>query len=161
MPSKPRLWVRFGHWLSGFVVHVMFSITALGVAINDWDRDCGDDDDLEITGSGWLITSEAIMIIYAVLLIPGFLLWEMHPGRRIHNAIILNIYSFFVILLFSLILIGWDILGIFLLFEEIYKCRNSGMWVMSVISLIRSWIHFMYPLSVIILREIEEAFMKP
>ena len=158
--NKTRLGVRFSHWLSGFLVHVVFSIVSLGVAIKEWDKDCSNDNDLQITGSGWLIISEVFIIIYALFLIPCFLLWEMHPGKRIRYAIILDIYSVLVIFSFTLFFIGWDLLGMFLLFEEIYKCKGSGVWVMSVISIVRAWVHFMYPVSIIIMRGMEEHFSK-
>lgn len=158
--SKTLLSVRFVHWLSGFLVHIVISWVALVVAIIDWDRDCEDDNDLQISGSSWLITSEAILVLYALLLLPSFLLWESKTENRVdsHHCIVLDIYTIVVILFFTFFFVTWDTLGVFLLFEEIISCKHSGLWIMGVISLVRSWFQLIYPISMIIMREIETYF---
>jgi len=155
--SNPRPWARFGNWLVGFLIHLSFSISALVVAVKDWNKDCENDNDLQISGSGWLITCEAVSLLYAILLLPGFLWWESHrtPKRAEGRMIALKIYFILVIAVFSLFTVIWDGIGIFLLFEEIEDCRGSSLWIMSVITLVRSWLHFAYPTSIVIFREIE------
>jgi len=149
---------RFGHWLIGFLIHLSFSLTALGIAIKDWDRDCEDDNTLAVSGSGWLITCEAISILYAILLLPGFIWWEPRIHKK--STIALKVYFALVVIFFTLFFIGWDILGVFLLFEEIDDCRSNGLWIMSVVTLVRSWLHFAYPTSVVIFREIENCWSR-
>lgn len=155
--SNPRLWARFGNWLVGFLIHLSFSISALVVAIKDWNKDCENDNNLQISGSGWLITCEAVSLLYAILLLPGFLWWESHrtPKKNRGRITALKIYFVLVIAIFSLFTVIWDAIGVFLLFEEIEDCRGSSLWIMSVITLVRSWLHFAYPTSIVIFREIE------
>ena len=156
-PKNPIFWARLSHWLVGFFIHVSFSISALVIAIKDWDKDCEDNNSLQISGSGWLITCEVVSVLYALLLLPGFLWWESNVGTKVHKklTIALKIYFVIVVVLFTLFFLVWDTIGVFLLFEEIETCRGSGLWTMSVITLVRTWIHFLYPISVIIFREIE------
>lgn len=156
--KDPTFWARFSHWAIGFLVHISFSISALVVAIKDWDSDCEDDNSLEISGSGWLITCEVVSVLYSLLLLPGFIWWEPRVNKK--STIALKIYFVSIIILFTIFFVIWDAIGIFLLFEEIENCRGSSLWVMSVITLIRSWLHFMYPTSVVIVREIEDYFKK-
>ena len=153
--KDPKKWGRFAHWFVGFFIHICFSISALAVAIKDWDDDCEDNNSLAISGSGWLITCEVVSLTYSILLLPCFILYE----KKSHIA--LKLYFLGVILLFTTFFVIWGAIGVFLLFEEIEDCRGSSLWIMSVITLIRSWLHFMHPTSVIIMREIEHYFCKP
>ena len=88
--------------------------------------------------------------------------WPHRRGwsRPALTTTIQNLIIKFPFLLFTTFFVIWGAVGVFLLFEEIEDCRGSSLWIMSVITLVRSWLHFMHPTSVIIMREIEHYFCK-